>query len=37
MVEVELLSVQEALNTEQYEHSELRTTAELMCDTLGAV
>jgi hypothetical protein len=37
MVEAELLSVQEALNTGQHEHSELRTTAEIMCDTLGVV
>jgi hypothetical protein len=37
MVEAELLSVQEALNIEQHEHSELCTTTEIMCDTLGAV
>jgi hypothetical protein len=37
MVEAELLSALEALETEQHEHSKLCATAELMCDALGAV
>jgi hypothetical protein len=36
VVEVELLLVRKALETEQHEHSELRATAELLCDALGA-
>jgi hypothetical protein len=37
MVEAELLLAWEALKTEQHEHSELRTTVELVCDTLRAI
>jgi hypothetical protein len=37
MMEVELLSTREALKTVQREHSELRATAELLCDALGAI
>jgi hypothetical protein len=36
-VEVELLSVREALKMEQREHFELHVTTELVCDALGAV
>jgi hypothetical protein len=36
-VEVELLSAREVLKMEQHEHSELRATAELLCDALRVV
>jgi hypothetical protein len=36
-VETDLLSVREALKTEQHEHSELRADIGLVCDALGAV
>jgi hypothetical protein len=37
MVEAELLSAWEALETEQHEHFELRATTKLMCDAVGVV
>jgi hypothetical protein len=37
MVEAKLLLAWEALKTKQHEHFELRATAELLCDALGAV
>jgi hypothetical protein len=36
-VEAELLSARDVLKMEQHEHSELRATAELLCDALRAV
>ena len=36
-MEVELLSVREALKMEQHEHSELRAAVGLVCDGLGAI
>ena len=36
-VEVDLLLAQEALETEQREHSELRSAFGLVCDTLGTI
>jgi hypothetical protein len=36
-VEAELLSVREAPEMEQHEHSKLCATVELVCDALGAV
>jgi hypothetical protein len=36
-VEVDLLSMREALKTKLHEHSELRAAVGLVCDALGAV